>query len=72
MTPRAEPATNQHLKGEFMIGLFLAQHRFGRVLLHLAVLVRSGALLWHWDGICREFRSSYRAPTRRQGSRWAL
>jgi hypothetical protein len=34
----------------------LAETSFGRVLLHLACLLRDHRVRWHWSGIVREFR----------------
>jgi hypothetical protein len=32
----------------------LAQHSFGRILLHLACAFRDHKYQWHWRGVCRE------------------
>jgi len=32
----------------------LAQHSFGRMLLHLLCLLRDGHVRWHWAGVRRE------------------
>jgi hypothetical protein len=35
----------------------LAKYSFGRILLHLACLVRDEKVQWHWQGILRELRA---------------
>jgi len=32
------------------------EHSLGRVMLHLACLLRDGKVRWHWAGIRRELR----------------
>ena len=36
----------------------LVEHALGRVVLHLACLLRDGKVRWHWSGIRRELRST--------------
>jgi hypothetical protein len=35
----------------------LVEHPLGRVMLHLACLLRDGKVRWHWAGIRRELRA---------------
>jgi len=44
------PKLNQEMKVKTM----LAQNSVGRVILHLACMIRDGQLRWHWKGIVRE------------------
>jgi hypothetical protein len=39
-----------------MIALYLTESAPGRMLLHLACMVRGRHLAWHFQGICRELR----------------
>jgi hypothetical protein len=39
----------------------LAETSIGRVLLHLACLLRDGKARWHWAGVRRELRHSSNA-----------
>lgn len=34
----------------------LVEHSLGRVMLHLACLLRDGKMRWHWAGIRRKLR----------------
>jgi hypothetical protein len=36
----------------------IAQYPFGRILLHLACLLRDHKMAWHWNGITRELKHS--------------
>ena len=36
---------------------WFAQHRHGRVLLHIVCLAHDGKWRWHWAGIRREFHA---------------
>jgi hypothetical protein len=36
----------------------LVEHSLGRVVLHVACLLRDGKVRWHWAGIRRELRSA--------------
>ena len=41
---------------------WLAERSSGRVLLHLACLLRDGHVRWHWAGVLREFRTITARP----------
>jgi len=45
---------------------WLAERSSGRVLLHLACLLRDGHVRWHWAGMKREFQNF--APRRAPGT----
>lgn len=32
----------------------LAQHSYGRILLHIVTMIGDGEIRWHWAGIARE------------------
>ena len=43
----------------------LVEHSLGRVVLHLACLLRDGRVRWHWAGIRRELRPGFAGSPRK-------